>query len=375
MLRTRRRGPALRFRLFGTPIRIGLSFPIAIVALPLLFGGRLGHDPVLLGAWLALVTVSVLVHEFGHVAALRAFGFRPDISLNAMGGLTSTEENGYLSPLRSVAVSLAGPATAIAFGITVEMALLPIGGRTIEWLRAACWFVNIWWSAFNLLPITPLDGGHVAREFVEYASRRRGGWTALLIAVTAAVSIGAWIAFGDDQGPLVVIGIALMIGTNIGAYAITEKQHRQQSISIAHEQLMRGELDAAIDTLLPIAWSPEAELIPDEAYTLLAWALLHERRFHELSHLDPARFHDHHRRLLSGAVAWYRGDVDGAYSLVSEALATGPVDPPDTYFNRVFGRLGELDRLGQHISLLPFDASMRAGVRFRDGVTAAAATA
>ena len=71
MLTTKkRRGPALRFRLFGTPVRIGLGFPIAIVALPLIFGGQLGRSPALLGAWLGLVTLSVLVHEAGHVLSL-----------------------------------------------------------------------------------------------------------------------------------------------------------------------------------------------------------------------------------------------------------------------------------------------------------------
>ncbi len=64
------RGPAVRFRLFGTPIRIGLGFPITIVAVPFLLFGERGRDPRFLAAWLALVTVSVLVHEAGHVTAL-----------------------------------------------------------------------------------------------------------------------------------------------------------------------------------------------------------------------------------------------------------------------------------------------------------------
>ena len=115
----RQRGPALRFRLFGTPIRIGIGFPLTIVAVPLLLLGERGRDPRFLLAWLALVTVSVLVHEGGHVAALRMYGFRPEVSLNAFGGLTSTEDTGHLRPSRSILVSLAGPAAGIALGIAV----------------------------------------------------------------------------------------------------------------------------------------------------------------------------------------------------------------------------------------------------------------
>lgn len=375
LTKTKRRGPALRFRLFGTPVRIGLTFPVAIVALPLLFGGELGRSPALLGTWLGLVTVSVLVHEAGHVAALRSFGYQPEVSLNALGGLTSTDDVGHLSPMRSIIVSLAGPAAGIMLGITVEAALIPIGGRTIFWLRTASWFVNIWWSLFNLLPIMPLDGGHVMRELVEITSRRRGAAIGGLITLVVALFALGWWGFGQDYGLWVVIVAGLMIVTNIRYFAFTEHQRKLQTITIAHEQLMNGDHHAGIATLLPYAFSHETHLIPDEAYTTLAWALLHEWRFHELCALDSERFHPNHRRLLDGATAWYRGDLPKALTMVSEALGAGSVDPPDTYFQRTFGRIGEVDRLAQRIGQLPHDDAARAGTRLRTGLVAAGALA
>ena len=56
-------------------------------------------------------------------------------------------------------------------------------------------------------------------------------------------------------------------------------------------------------------------------------------------------------------------------------LADGRVEPPDTYFSRVFGRIGEMERLAHHISMLPSDASNRAAVRLRSGLAAAGAAA
>ena len=369
---TTRRGPAIRFRLFGTPLRIGLGFPLTIVAVPFLLFGERGRDPRFLAAWLALVTVSVLVHEAGHVAALRTYGFRPEVSLNALGGLTSTEDTGHLSPVRSIIVSLAGPAAGIAFGITIEMALLPIGGRSVLWLRSASWMVNIGWSLINLLPIMPLDGGHVVRELFEAASRRRGAAIAWLVSGLTTLTVVAWALVGADRGHWVALVAVLMVATNIRYFAVTVRQRKVQSIAMAHEQLMDGDLHPGIATLMPIALSNETELIPDEAYTTLAWALLHERRYHELCCLDASRFHTNHRQLLDGATAWYRGDLDGALTLVSDALAAGPVEPPESYFSRVFGRLGEMDRLAHQISLLPADASQRAASRLRTGLAAVA---
>lgn len=366
------RGPAIRFRIFDTPVRIGLSFPIVIVALPLLVGGDLGRTPWMLGSWLALVTVSVLIHEAGHVAALRACGFHPEISLNALGGLTSTDEPGTLSPWRSIGVSLAGPAAAVLLGLTINSALIPIHGREVEWFRSAAWFVNIWWSAFNLLPIVPLDGGHVTREFVEMASRRRGGALWWLAAVTVAICGVTWWQFGDDY-PLVVAGaLALMILTNIRSLAITRDQLKRQEIDIAHEQLMEGNLRDGLRTLLPILDSRDSWMVSTGAYTTVGWALLHERRFEELARLDLDRLHERHRPLLVAAIQWYRGDLTTAMGLVTESLATGAVEIPDEYFNRTFGRLGELDLLARYVQTLPDGAAYTIGKRLHDRVLASA---
>ena len=48
--------------------------------------------------WLAVVTVSILIHELGHAVAIRYYGYRPWITLYGLGGLASynpDEEFGY----------------------------------------------------------------------------------------------------------------------------------------------------------------------------------------------------------------------------------------------------------------------------------------
>lgn len=367
----RGRGPALRFRVFGTPVRIGLTFPLMVVALPLIFGGHFGRDPWMLTAWLVLVTVSVLVHEAGHVAALRACGFHPGVSLNAFGGLTSTDERGRISPWQSIGVSLAGPAAAILLGITINSALIPIHGRQIVWFSAASWFVNVWWSLFNLLPIVPLDGGHITSELVEMASRRRGAAIGWLIAATAAICAAAWWFAGREHPYIVFSVLVLMIVTNSTAFAFTARERRQQDIRIAHERLLDGDEDRGLEPLLAVIWSDHGWLVSSEVYTTVAWALLYRQRFDELAALELARVHPDHRPLIDAAVRWYQGDLTSAMGLITESLATGSTDIPDNYFEYTFRRFGELERLERYVASLPPAAAAVVGERLTGRVEAA----
>ena len=345
-------------RVLGAPVSVGFAFPVVMIGL-----GWLGtHDLARLVAWIVLVTASVLIHEAGHAVALHRFGFAPEIELTAMGGLTSTTERRRISTWNSIAVSLAGPAAGVAFGLTMEVMLLGAPGGIWLWVRHVSWFVNIWWSAFNLLPIMPLDGGHVTRELIQRAARERGraiGQAALVIGgVTALLCWALW-----DRPIALAVILVLMVVTNAAQLELTARQREDYRMELAHEQLVAGNLSEGIAELLPFAMSSAAPRMSTEAYTTLGWALLHERRYAELSALDPARFHEAHRGLLEAATFWFHGDVGRATAATAEALANSNVEPPDTYFSRVFLRLGELDRLGTQIAALPRDSAQRAGSR------------
>ena len=157
----------MRFTLFGFPIRIHWLF--FVVAALLGLTDSLSY----LLVWIGVVFVSVLLHELGHAYVGRRYGMHPEISLYAMGGLTSWRTGRRLSRGQSILVSVAGPRIALGlcvWGITqVEMPELnPLGRFALRSLL----FVNVFWSIVNLLPILPLDGGNIMRSFVHIA---RGG--------------------------------------------------------------------------------------------------------------------------------------------------------------------------------------------------------
>lgn len=155
------RGPGeqgLRFRLFGFPTRIDPSF-LLIVAL-IGFDGSMSH----LAIWVALAVVSVLGHELGHAVAARRLGAEATIALQGLGGLTRSYRPKPFSRGESALLTFAGPLAGILLGLPV---LFAIGA--LDWpswtlggfaLRTAV-FTTLGWSAFNLLPVMPLDGGHL----------------------------------------------------------------------------------------------------------------------------------------------------------------------------------------------------------------------
>ena len=149
--------------------------------------------------WVVCVFASVLVHEFGHAAAVLAFGGRPAVYLVLLGGLCAFRRD-RLTWERDVLVSLAGPfaqfallaaviAAGVGFAVASGGSLDPLadeslGGTTFLSLV----LINLAWPVLNLLPIFPLDGGQVVRAvLVRWRGRDGLLWTARMSLLFAAV--------------------------------------------------------------------------------------------------------------------------------------------------------------------------------------------
>src|ERR687891_168002 len=187
------------FRIFGIPIRVEPFF----VIVAFLFGIRL--EPLwVVFAFAVIVFVSVLVHELGHAVTYRMLGQRSAIVLHGFGGFTVPTGGGrrVLTKPKSIAVSVSGAfAQALLLGVPARLLFesdwgqdqlldyVTSGRAFFNWAPVLFYlgWVSIWWAAFNLLPIRPLDGGHVAEELFgfEMACRLSIG----------ACAVAAFIAF------------------------------------------------------------------------------------------------------------------------------------------------------------------------------------
>jgi stage IV sporulation protein FB len=143
----------------------------------------------------------VLIHELGHVAAAKHFGWRMGvIQLTPFGGVAPTDEAGSIPAKQEIVVAVCGPlmnALMIGFGILLETLGIWTDAWTRYWTGA-----NLTLLAFNLLPILPLDGGRLLQSafslIIPY--RRTLAVTVYLSMIASAVLFGAAISRLGQQG-------------------------------------------------------------------------------------------------------------------------------------------------------------------------------
>ncbi|GAB3366193.1 hypothetical protein GCM10027360_33620 [Amycolatopsis echigonensis] len=142
----------------------------------------------------AVLVLSVLVHEFGHVAAGRALGMPAKrITIDLLGGATEFDRDPR-TPGGEALLAAGGPAASVLVAGLAALAedLVPLTGLA-EVLTHVFAVLNVALALFNLLPGLPLDGGHLLRAgaWRVFGDRRRAtriaGWFGRLLAVLIVV--------------------------------------------------------------------------------------------------------------------------------------------------------------------------------------------
>jgi Zn-dependent protease len=174
----------------GTTLGVDFSFLILVgLWVASYYDPAAGIQHALL--WIPVLFLSVLIHELAHAAMIGAFGYGPsEIVLGGIGGATMNRR--VAKPWQDVIISLAGPASSFALSLLIRILYfrVPFMQRDpmmVEFLPLMI-LMNLWWGEFNLLPISPLDGGHAVRNFLRMFLKDR---TAFLIAVWIAIVVGA----------------------------------------------------------------------------------------------------------------------------------------------------------------------------------------
>jgi Zn-dependent protease len=141
--------------------------------------------------WVAVVFVSVLVHEMGHALVMRAYRYQPSIQLIMFGGFTSPNTSAPLPWARDVLTTLAGPVAGAGLGLLCTVLLRLHPGEVLAYALGGAALANFWWAGLNLLPILPLDGGRIAMAVLARAFGRVGVAIAHGIALLVCVLVGA----------------------------------------------------------------------------------------------------------------------------------------------------------------------------------------
>jgi Zn-dependent protease len=169
------------FRLFtlaGIPIWISPWFLLLLLWFSQ--GGSFQQALVLSGC----ILVSIVAHELGHALVAKGFKLSPQIMVHGMGGHTHMGQRAPSAGADALIIA-AGPFAGLVFGAVcaaVLFFLLPADQRSLgmvwELARAGMYlhdipvavqalatlvFMNVVWSAINVLPVYPMDGGLLLR--------------------------------------------------------------------------------------------------------------------------------------------------------------------------------------------------------------------
>ncbi len=148
----------------GIPVRINFTFFITAALIGFLSSGSLMGTLI----WIAIVFVSIMVHEYGHALTSRAFGQSPRIELVAFGGLT-IPSGPKLALWKEFIVVFCGPLFGFFLFVLAQVIFMTgffTNGLIVYALRVTA-LVNLFWTAVNLLPVMPLDGGQLLRIILE----------------------------------------------------------------------------------------------------------------------------------------------------------------------------------------------------------------
>lgn len=102
------------------------------------------------------MAVPVAVHELGHILALRICGMRI-LGIRAEAKGLCINYSGFCGVGPQIAAALAGPIAGVIYAFAASCFARIYGGDMAE-LSAG---VSLLLSAFNMLPVLPLDGGRI----------------------------------------------------------------------------------------------------------------------------------------------------------------------------------------------------------------------
>jgi len=181
-----------RFQIFGIPVQVQPFFWIVLFFL----GGGLREQ-----SWNALGLLevalfvlagflSIMVHELGHALTGKAFGAPTAITLHGFGGYASFP-SGSFSRKQNFAVTFAGPAAQIALGLATLVLhfFLRMPSPALGGFVADLAWISLVWAVLNLLPVVPLDGGHLVLSALGPARIRVTLWISFVAAILAALAL------------------------------------------------------------------------------------------------------------------------------------------------------------------------------------------
>lgn len=220
------------FRLLGFDVHVRAGFVIFLVLIALI-------NPSTFGLWVAVgIAGFTLLHELGHAVAARRAGADAEISLDFLAGYTSFRPRRPLTRAQRAGITAAGPLVQIVVS-TAILAALGANPLSVDSVRASELTYAIWWAGpvigvLNLVPVLPLDGGHLVHTALEPILGKDSLRTMAIVSMVATVGGAAAFYVLGYRGFTIFIAFLL----------ITQYQLVQSGTGRSAQRAARRSLDA-----------------------------------------------------------------------------------------------------------------------------------
>ncbi len=311
------------FTLLGFKVHVQPGFVMFMALIVVVYGDEFG-------LWLAgAIAVFTVIHELGHAVSARRYGAHAEISLGFLAGYASYAPTRPISRLGHALISFSGPGIHIASSVAVLYALgvNPFDRSSFDDTAATS---AIWWAGpliggFNLIPILPLDGGHIVMQGLDRLIPGRAHRAMLLFSI-GITGVAAALMFVSDEFRSFAIFIMFLMFSQFQMLGTTKtpqspwvaasralaagKANRARRLLIAalsHSRpdavpsalaLEAGQLRALVD-ILP---DPKPYGDPTNEY-LLANILISLGEFEDAAHYAAGSFERNPNTLSASAVA------------------------------------------------------------------------
>jgi Zn-dependent protease len=138
-----------------------------------------------------IIMAALVIHEYGHVWAMKRLGMKTKgIYFIPLFGAISVGEKAFIDRWTQAATAFAGPLTGGLLAGVGALAFVATGNPYVAAVAGWIAFFNL----FNLLPITPLDGGHILKSIV-LSTTSRAVLIVFASGLLVTIALAAWVKF------------------------------------------------------------------------------------------------------------------------------------------------------------------------------------
>jgi stage IV sporulation protein FB len=173
------------FDFFGVPVNFNLTI--------LLLFAFLNPQTVI------IVLFSILIHELAHAwSAIKTGWSVSEVNVNMIGGYAAIDPN--IPSKYAIPIIAAGPISNL---VIAGLSFLILGVDNS--IGQEVLFINLLLAIFNLLPIFPMDGGRLVREFLLLKMKRNRKLAKQIAAMISFMTSLGLIVFSISQGMWILL--------------------------------------------------------------------------------------------------------------------------------------------------------------------------